>query len=234
MKILICEQSEEFVDHMVKTIRSYPCDEEIIIESYTDTVGIARRIEKENFDLAYLGGVINGRNGFELGRMIHEKNPACLLIYVCEDYRYMHEGFRAYGFQMVLKPQEKLFDYEFKRALMIYKKLHYHILFHFDNGKTHDFLPSEIMYIVINNDGLEVVTEDRRFKGHFENFKKIQQELMNQHHFFPMHPNYFVNMEYISVVRNGELGMDNGDCVPTSAMNKEIIDDAIQSYMREI
>ena len=50
MKILICEQSEEFVDHMVKTIRSYPCDEEIIIESYTDTVGIARRIEKENFD----------------------------------------------------------------------------------------------------------------------------------------------------------------------------------------
>ena len=57
---------------------------------------------------------------------------------------------------------------------------------------------------------------------------------MNQHHFFPMHPNYFVNMEYISVVRNGELGMDNGDCVPTSAMNKEIIDDAIQSYMREI
>ena len=47
MKILICEQSEEFVDHMVKTIRSYPCDEEIIIESSLILWGLLVELRKK-------------------------------------------------------------------------------------------------------------------------------------------------------------------------------------------
>lgn len=46
-----------------------------------------------------------------------------------------------------------------------------------------------------------------------------------------MHPRYFVNMHYILMIRNGELEMKNGDCIPTSIMNKELINDAIQSFL---
>ncbi|UTY38039.1 hypothetical protein NMU03_10055 [Allocoprobacillus halotolerans] len=49
--------------------------------------------------------------------------------------------------------------------------------------------------------------------------------------FFQMHPHYFVNMNEILLIRNGELEMRNGDCIPTSIMNKELINDAIQSFV---
>ena len=38
-------------------------------------------------------------------------------------------------------------------------------------------------------------------------------------------------MEHIELIKSGELRLDNGDIVPTSAMNKEVIDDAIQSFL---
>lgn len=72
-----------------------------------------------------------------------------------------------------------------------------------------------------------------RYCGYFEKLKPLKQKLL-EYHFFQMHPQYFVNMEHIELVRSGELVMDNGDCIPTSAMNREVIDDAIQSFMDRI
>lgn len=233
MKILICDEDEKYIEYLIEKIKSFPCDEELLFESYTETPGIARRIETENFDIAYLGAVIHGRNGFELGRMIHQHYSDCILFYVCEDYKYMHEVFRAYGFQMLLKTQEKLLASEFQRALTVYQKLHFHVLFHLEDETTHDFIPAEIVYIETTDETTTVITMGERYCGYFEKLKPLKQKLL-EYHFFQMHPQYFVNMEHIELVRSGELVMDNGDCIPTSAMNREVIDDAIQSFMDRI
>ena len=74
------------------------------------------------------------------------------------------------------------------------------------------------------------MTTKGRYKGFFEDLKRTKQMLV-EYHFFQMHPRYFVNMEHIELIKSGELRLDNGDSVPTSAMNKEVIDDAIQSFL---
>ncbi len=73
MKILVCEENGDYVDHLIEKLKSFPCDEELVFESYTQTPGVAKRLEREEYDMAFLGGIINGRNGFELGKMLKEK-----------------------------------------------------------------------------------------------------------------------------------------------------------------
>ena len=70
MKILVCEENGDYVDHLIEKLKSFPCDEELVFESYTQTPGVAKRLEREEYDMAFLGGIINGRNGFELGKML--------------------------------------------------------------------------------------------------------------------------------------------------------------------
>lgn len=230
MRILICMDDEKFLKYLVKKIKTFDCDEKIYLESYTRTSGISIRVQSDDFDIAYLGPVIDEKSGFDLGRTVHKNCPDCKIIYVCDDYEYMHEAFRAFAFQMLLKSQEKLLESEFYRALALYKKQHYHVLFYMENGTTHDFIPGEIVYIESTGNIVTVVTLDNRYRGYFENYLPLKQRLL-EYHFFQMHPQYFVNMEHIELIRSGELIMDNNDVIPTSAMNREIIDDAIQSFM---
>lgn len=233
MRILICERDDQYIEYLIEKIKSFPCDEELIFESYTETPGLARQLEQDvpkTYDLAFIGDIINGRNGFELGRMLKAKNPDCIIIYVCEDYKYMHEGFRAYAFQMLMKPQEKLLASEFQRALALYKKIHFQVTFYTLDGKEMQLAPCEIEYIETGLHNTSVITTESRYQGTFQDIKRVKQQLV-EYHFFQMHPQYFVNMEHIELIRSGELKLDNGDSIPTSAMNREVIDDAIQTFI---
>lgn len=89
------------------------------------------------------------------------------------------------------------------------------------------------MYIECGRFQTKVVTESQYFYGHFHDLSRVKKKLMN-YSFFQMHPYYFVNMHHILLIRNGELEMCNGDCVPTSIMNKEVINDAIQSFVSSL
>lgn len=232
MNVFICFDDEEYVEELIKRLESFQCDEELLFESYTETPGIARMIEQgqaKDFDLAFIGGIINGRNGFALGKMLKRNNPDCILIYICDDYKYIHEGFRSDAFQMLMKPQKKLLELEFTRAVKFYKKIHFQVTFHTRDGKDLNFYPRDIQYIETNNDVVSVITDLSRYYGRFDDFSKVKTQL-KEYHFFPMHPRYFINMEAIDLIRNGELIMDNGDYIPTSAMNREVIDDAIQAF----
>ncbi len=234
MRILVCDEDESYVDDLIAKLKSFSCDEELIFESYTDTPGIARQIQKgvpKDFDLAYIGDIIHGRNGFELARMIRERNPECIVIFLCDDYKYMHEGFRAYAFQMLLKQQNKYVESEFRRALKVYKRIHFQVKIHTNSGKDISVIPEDVHYIETHGDQVTLATDHYRYQGVIKNLKEVKVLLAEGYHFFQMHPQYFVNIEHIELIRCGELRMANGDSVPTSAMNREIIDETIQSYI---
>ena len=49
MKILVCEENGDYVDHLIEKLKSFPCDEELVFESYTQTPGVAKRLEREEY-----------------------------------------------------------------------------------------------------------------------------------------------------------------------------------------
>lgn len=230
MRILICEEDEKYIEELIESIESFPCAEDLVFESYTETPFVVKRLDVQSFDMAFIGPVVNGKSGVTLGQMLKKAQPHCILFLVCEDYKYMHEGFRCHAFQLLLKSQPKLLETEFQRAMGLFYKINFEMGFKLNSGKEVQLLPSEIEYIETTDEGTIVVTKTERLYGKFKNLKTLKAKLLD-YHFFQMHPRFFVNMEHIKMLKAGELGLDNGDCIPTSILNKEIIDRAIQSFM---
>ena len=234
MKVFICMDDEDCIDSLSELLQAKPIEENMHIDSYTDYVHIMRLPQRDSYNVAFIGDRIGGKMGFQIGRELHEVNPECLIIYIGNDYTYMHESFRSYGFQMFLKKELRdLFDGEFQRIWKHYQELYQQVLFYLEDGGTRRFLPSEIVYIETNRFRTQLVTNQQRYYGHFHNLVRTKDQLLN-YCFFQMHPYYFVNMNEILLIRNGELEMRNGDCVPTSIMNKELINDAIQSFLARV
>lgn len=230
MRVLICIDDEICIENLKTIFTEDTIGEDVIVESYLRTSQLLRFQQISSYDVALLGGDIQGESGFGLGRDLHEINPDCLLMYVCEDYSALHETFRSYGFQILLKSELIAFQEDFQRMLTHYIHQHYQIEFYLDSGKTRRFLPGEIYYLENGRFTTTLVTAHQRFQGHFASLSKAKI-LMLKYGFFQMHPRYFVNMEHILLIKNGELQMRNGDCIPTSVMNKELIDDALQSFI---
>lgn len=231
MKVFICMDDEDCIEKLSELLYQTHMEEDISIDSYDQFVNIAFLRQRESYDVAFIGDRIYGDNGFLMGEYLHDANPECLIIYIGDDYAHMHESFRAYGYQMFLKQElPELFNGEFQRIWSHYQKLHHEEIFYLDNGGIRRFLPGEIVYIENGRFQIQVVTAHQRFYGHFGDLTKTKTKLL-KYSFFQMHPRYFVNMHYILMIRNGELEMKNGDCIPTSIMNKELINDAIQSFL---
>lgn len=234
MKVFICIDDEDCIENLSELLYQKKIDENMMIDSYTQYPQILRSPLKGSYNVAFISDYIDGNSGFKLGRELHCVNPECLIIYIGNDYSHMHESFRAFGFGMFLKKElYDLFNGEFQRIWTHYQQLHHQVLFYLDQGGSRRFLPSEIVYIECGRFQTKVVTESQYFYGHFHDLSRVKKKLMN-YSFFQMHPYYFVNMHHILLIRNGELEMCNGDCVPTSIMNKEVINDAIQSFVSSL
>jgi len=223
----MCIQDELYMEKMIRRIRKIS-EEDLVIESYSDFYGAARRIDIESFDIAYFGDVIGDHSGFELGKYLKIEQPNCILFYVCDDLTYMHEVFKIGAFQIILKTADDLIEHEFHRAVKAYQKVNYQVPFVCEDGEKKVFIPSEILYIKTYKKTTLVVTDQGRFYGKFDNLIKVKRDL-KEFHFYQTHPHYFVNIKRVLLIRTGEIMLNNNDYIPISVMNERIIHRAIQA-----
>ncbi len=229
MRILICDDKEEDVDALSKFIRTMKCDETIVVESYTDTVSAEKRIRKQLFDMAYLGPVIHQESGFELAKILLKFQPDCIYFLICDDYQYLHEGFRSGAFQMLLRDQTDLIDEEFQRALRKYKERNYNFNFYLNNGKSIVLIPSEIEYIKYDGKETIVATTNNFYIGHFDCIQKVKYEL-KKYSFIQINSMYYINMSNIDLIRQNEVQMYNGETISVSLMYRNFIEKEVRSY----
>lgn len=231
MRAFICMDDEECIETIKHLLDEIEMEEDIVVDSYQHYVNMLRMNQKASYDIAFIGDRIDGENGFQMGALLYDACPECFIIYVGDDYSHMHESFRAHGFQMFLKKELKhLLAGEFQRIWKQYRILNQQVIFYLNDGRIRRFMPSEICYIENSRFQTQVVTQHQRYYGQFQDLTRLKAKLL-KYSFFQMHPRYFVNMHSILLIRNGELELTNGDCVPTSVMNKELINDAIQSFI---
>lgn len=233
MKVLICIDDEDYISYLGESLNVLSCYEDIHCESYTDSTSIRRRFDEDIFDIAILGSMICGQNGFELGQYIKRIQKDCILFFICETYQQIHDGFRLGAFQMLLKNQMDLLKDEFLRAYKFYCHMHFQI--HFDTGEKMpvQLIPREILYIEKEKNNQKVVTCQEDYLGYFPRYTMTKEKL-KEYHFIQIHPSYYVNMNYIDALRCGEVELINGDIVPISARNKLSIDRVIQCFLASL
>lgn len=231
MRILMCLEDEVYMEKLAGIIRELPCHEKVYIDSFSDVKGVDYRLRYEEYDMAFIENRVHRESGTELGKRMNERLPECIIFYVGDDLEYMHEVFIVKGFQLIVKGvDDHNIENEFERALEVYKQKTIQIPFLNLNFEKYSFIPSEIIYIETGSVPTKVMTTHGAFYGEFKDLSEVKLTL-TRYEFFQVHQNFFVNLDYIDCIKLGEVGLKNGEWIPTSVLDKKTVSAAIQQFV---
>ena len=92
-------------------------------------------------------------------------------------------------------------------------------------------MPQEIYYIETRNGDVKMSTTLGDYYGEIENIEKMKKELQ-WFDFYQVHQNYFVNMNTIISIKKGGVLLENNEIIPTSILNREMIKERIDLFLK--
>lgn len=162
-----------------------------------------------SYDLAILDIEIGLENGIELSKMIYDKYPQCIIVFITSYERYMKDSFGLNVFNYITKDE---CTYRLPIVLKsILKILLEKSLF---NLKTENgfmtYKAEEIVYFYIDNRRIYMKT-DEEIQVYYTSMKKLITELNDNFSF--VGSKYIVNMNKIRNIVNGVIELENDECI---------------------
>ena len=151
ISIAICDDEKCYVDELINLIRdNTPDNIQYNLYSFYSGEELVKAIEKDTIDILFLDIEMKEINGIEIGRIVKQKIPNCIIFFVTNHNNYITDIFRLGSFQFLQKPiNYEDFKYDYNRALIKYKNDHMYIEIKL-NGSTRNVLLGEIKFIEVN------------------------------------------------------------------------------------
>lgn len=171
------------------------------------------------YDIVFLDVDMPGCNGIEVGKLIHQLFPLCIIIFVTSYSEYAVESYDCEAFHYFVKPfdTQKFYDV-LKRALKRLGILHqYHVVKY--HGFPTKIAISDILYIEyvrkhvvyhLENNSIEVV----------DKLSNVYESL-SQYGFLQIHQGYIVNMEKIQKITKTSVVLKDNRQIPMSLRKKQ-------------
>lgn len=220
MKIAICDDSLEDrkkVENLCKDsdfINNLECN---LFSSGNELIKAIKNGIK--FDIIFLDVDMPGVNGIEVGKLIHQIFPLCIIIFITSYSEYAVESYDCEAFHYFVKPfdTQKFYDV-LKRALKRLGIIHqYHIVK--SRGFPTKIAIHDIFYIEyslkhviyhLENDSIEVV----------DKLSNVYESL-SQYGFLQIHQGYIVNMEKIQKITKTSVVLKDNRQIPMSLRKKQ-------------
>lgn len=161
------------------------------------------------YDLAFLDIEIGSESGIELSKMIYEKNPKCIIVFITSYEHYMKDSFGLNVFSYMTKDECAVRLPIVLRSVL--KNLLEKSLF---NLKTENgfmtYKIEEIFCFYIENRRIYMQT-DEEVQVYYTSMKKLIAELNDNFSF--VGSKYIVNMNKINNITNGVIELENEECI---------------------
>ncbi|MDE6952322.1 MAG: LytTR family DNA-binding domain-containing protein [Erysipelotrichales bacterium] len=233
MNILCCDEKQEFIEKWIQRVKPYLGDEKCYcIDACTTVAQVDQLLLNKEYDIAFIDTEINGESGIELVGRLRIRNPRVCIFLVTEHEDYITTAFNIRVFQYIFKndKREAILEREIRRAIRLYKFDKVKCFIHSNNGR-HGFMPQEIYYIETRNGDVKMSTTLGDYYGEIENIEKMKKELQ-WFDFYQVHQNYFVNMNTIISIKKGGVLLENNEIIPTSILNREMIKERIDLFLK--
>lgn len=180
-----------------------------------------------SYDLAFLDIEIGSESGLELSKMIYEKYPKCIIVFITSYEHYMKDSFGLNVFSYLTKD-----EYAYRLPIIlksILKELLGKSVF---NLKTENgfmtYKAEEILYLYINNRRIYMKT-DEEVQVYYTSMKKLITELNDDFSF--VGSKYIVNMNKIINITNGIIELENGECIFVPKGKVKIFTDKYKKFL---
>ena len=217
MKLAICDDDKQELTHILSLLVSYQKQHatNISIQTFQNSFELASAAAEERYDLYLLDIIMPGLNGMELAREIRGFDRAADIIFLTTSPEFAVESYTVKATNYLMKPvsEDKLF-HALDEILETQEKEQEKSIVLKSTIGVHKIPLSRLMYVEAQgrkvvyylNNGEEITCTDR--------FTAVCEQLLQQEEFIQSHRSILVNMNFIRLIGNTDMQLQNGTVLP--------------------
>ena len=215
MNIAICDDEAVARQRVFNLVSAHEGADAWRIDTYSSGEELVAAFQTiGRFDIIFMDIEMNGLDGIDAMRLLHQQNCTTLTVFVTSHAHYVSDSLRFGGFQFMLKPiTDEAFHATFEWALDTYRQRHtrYEVRWRDMHAVLYY---GDILYLEARNRHLLVYTAATRY----ECIGKLSDEAkkLRPYGFVRCHQGFLVNMDYIQRIGKAELELQNGQIIPVS------------------
>ena len=215
MKILICDDEQQYVDelkiHIEKYMQSRFADFEIDTTNNPQTVADSNEI----YQLAFLDIQMNEIDGISLAKELKERNSKIVIFFVTSFNNYQDDAMDLHAFRFFEKPINPERLYSGLDKAMEYIDESYIDFYIYTNNEQKKILTDEVIYVERGNRQVTLVTTHGNYTTR-ETFEEWCEILQNTF-FYKVHKSFIVNLHYITSYKYTELWIQDNIRIPIAS-----------------
>lgn len=187
---------------------------------------------EEKFDIVFLDIIMCEPNGMKTARILRQKSPNVILIFMSSSREYVFDAYDVEAFQYLVKPIDtgKLRNVLQKAVRKTENGPREYMIISIERQQKKLFL-DDIYYFEIKGRKIDIHGTDG-ILTYYEQIGVLEDNLKGKG-FFRCHKSFLINLKYADTYNRQEVVLDNGETIMIAKRRYEEFVKEILSYMRK-
>ena len=230
MKILICDDEQQYIDKLKLHIEEFmQCR---FINYELDTTAFPQSILDNNkiYQLAFLDIQMENIDGISLAKELKKRNSKVVIFFITSFNYYQDDAMDLKAFRFFEKPFNPKRLYSGLEKAMEYIDESYVDFYIYTNIEQKKILIDDVIYVERNNRQVTLVTTEGNYttRETFDDWCNILQNSF----FYKVHKSFIVNLHYVTSYKYSELFIQNNIRIPIASRRQSDFHKFWFAYLR--
>lgn len=230
MKILICDDEQQYIDKLKKHIVEFMHCRSANFEIHTANDPMSIVNGKEIYQLAFLDIQMNELDGIALAKILKERNNKIVIFFVTSYNIYQDDAMDLRAFRFFEKPYNADRLYSGLEKAMEYIDESYIDFYIYTNNEHKKILIDDVIYVERGNRQVTLVTT----KGNYTTRETFDEwcEILQNSFFYKVHKSFVINLHYVTSYKYSEVFIQNNIRIPIASRRQSDFHKFWFAYLR--
>lgn len=215
MKILLCDDEQQYTDELKIHIEEFMKSRSISFEIFTFNNPQSIVESDTVYQLAFLDIQMNELDGISLAKILKERNSKIVIFFVTSYNVYQDEAMDLRAFRFFEKPYNADRLYSGLEKAMEYIDESYIDFYIYTNNEHKKILTDDVIYVERGNRQVTLVTT----KGNYTTRETFDEwcEILQNSFFYKVHKSFIINLHYVTSYKYSEVFIQNNIRIPIAS-----------------
>lgn len=230
MKILICDDEQQYIDKLKTHIEGFMHCRSANFEIHTANDPMSVVNSKEIYQLAFLDIQMNELDGISLAKILKERNNKIVIFFVTSYNVYQDDAMDLRAFRFFEKPYNTDRLYSGLEKAMEYideSNIDFYI---YTNNEHKKILIDDVIYVERGNRQVTLITT----KGNYTTRETFDEwcEILQNSFFYKVHKSFIINLHYVTSYKYSEVFIQNNIRIPIASRRQSDFHKFWFAYLR--